>query len=105
MTHSLPGGTTWSKESLLGSSPGYTYGSVIGCPLTAIFPAASQQTTWSPATPITRLTKSVSPTGLPSARAMPPPTRENSDPGGLGGANTPSPSKTTTSPRCTDPKR
>jgi hypothetical protein len=65
ITHNRPGGTTMSNASRLGTSltPDsflYRYASSSALPFTVIRPLASQQTTWSLPTPITRLMKSSS---------------------------------------------
>ncbi len=108
MTHSLPAGTTTSKASRLGTSPGYRYGSSRGTPLTVSRPEASQHCTRSPPTPITRFTKSRSSACSPRVW----PIQRRAEPIGpcgsatvISGVNESAPSKTTTSPREMSPKR
>ena len=55
MTQTRPGGTVMSKSWSLAASPGLRYGSLIAVPFTVIRPPSSQQTTWSPGRPMTRL--------------------------------------------------
>src|SRR4029079_19461274 len=55
ITQTRPEGTVMSKGSWLGVSPAKRYGSVSGAPLTVSLWLRSQQTTWSPGSPMTRL--------------------------------------------------
>ncbi len=55
ITQTRPRGTVMSKSWSLAASPGLRYGSLIALPLMVIRPPSSQQTTWSPGSPMTRL--------------------------------------------------
>lgn len=61
MTQIRPGLTVTSNLMVDGCAPGKRYPvSSSGTPLTVIRPCASQHTTWSPDTPMTRLIRSCS---------------------------------------------
>jgi hypothetical protein len=60
ITHSRSAGTRTLNRTAEGGLSGNTYGSSSATPLTVTLPLASQQTTSSPGTPITRLIRSFS---------------------------------------------